>query len=440
MDMLMLARRRSFTTLLFLMGSAGAACAPNSGNQNGGGSAAAAGTGTGSGGSGAGGSGGTTTSSSSGGSGASDGGGTGFIVPTGGAGGSSGGGDHDACASTSASVERTTVTKTVTSPVAIYLVQDRSGSMKDTPAGASASKWDQTTTADNAFVADPLSSGLDVALGFFPTADGQCNGTGYDTPAVALARLPSAAQVTAVANALTSNAPGGRNTGTGTPLEGGLRGGENFCLTYQANNPQERCVVVLITDGAPNGCASDQATLASIASDAKSQANILTFTIGMDGADFGLLDAIAVAGGSNCNPPNAGSEACNVAAGGTSLVDALNLIRTTVTQTQVVKTALPCEYTIPPAEGGQTFDRNEVNVHFTNASQMVEKLLQVKSSGDCANYAGQGWYYDDPTTPTKVELCPSTCTDAEGASAGDSGPPPHVDILFGCATEVAIPS
>src|ERR1041385_1333616 len=68
------------------------------------------------------------------------------------------------CAATHASVERvvtqTMVPVRVAKPVALYLMQDRSGSMKDVPNGANASKWTQTTTALNAFVNAPTSDGL----------------------------------------------------------------------------------------------------------------------------------------------------------------------------------------------------------------------------------------------------------------------------------------
>jgi hypothetical protein len=364
---------------------------------------------------------------------------------------SSGGGGSDAgCAATSASAEQTTVTTTTRSPVAISLVQDRSGSMTDTPPGASSNKWTQTTTADNAFVNDPNSAGLDVALTLFPNGQqpaGDCTGTGYMTPIVPLGRLPSQQQAQAVTSALAGNAPGGRNTGQGTPIEAALRGGEDYCLQFEANNPAEPCVVVLITDGAPNGCSNDQTVLSGIASSAKQQATssggtILTFTIGMNGADFNLLNAIAVAGGGNCAPGTTGMEACNVDTGGTSLIDALNLIRTTVTKTQVVTKALPCEYGIPDPGAGNTFDRDKVNVQYVDGSNTTE-FLRVNDAASCAANGNAGWYYDNPTSPSKVELCPGTCTQVSGsidAGAPPSGTAPRVNVLFGCSTDIAGPS
>jgi hypothetical protein len=380
-------------------------------------------------------------------------------------------GPDGSCAATHAAAERVVTQKTVeipvtvtkADPVALYLMQDRSGSMKDTPNGASTDKWTQTTTAVNAFVNAPASNGLDVALGMFPLDNGTCAGIAYDTPLVGMKRLLDPAQSQAIANALNSNSPGGGggilggifgNPGNaGTPIEGALRGAENFCLQYEATSPTgERCVVVLITDGSPNGCAGDVGTLTGIAADGYSKTGLRTFAIGMDGADFGLMDAIAVAGHSDCTPNTPGQEACNVTGGGTSFSDALALIRNTVTtttttteiQTVVQGTALPCDFTIPAPPDGEKFDRDKVNVQFFNGA--TTDILQVPSPGECANFADVGWYYDDPTTPTKIQLCPATCNQVKAASSSADGGvvtldastalnAPRVDILLGCATQ-----
>lgn len=375
------------------------------------------------------------------------------------------------CAATHAAAERVITQKTVqipvtvtkADPVALYLMQDRSGSMKDTPMGASTSKWTQTTTAVNAFVTAPASNGLDVALGLFPQSAGTCTGTAYDTPVVPMKRILDPAQAQAIASALSSNAPGGGGGflggllggggGSGTPIEGALRGGVNFCLKYEAASPTgERCVLVLITDGAPNGCAGDQATLTGIVADGYAKTGLMTFTIGMDGADFTLLNAIAVAGHSDCTPNVAGNEACNVTGGVQSFNDALALIRNTVTtitttteiQNVVQTSVLPCDFAIPAAPPGEQFDRNKVNVDFVNG--VTESILRVASASDCANFGDKGWYYDDPNAPTKIELCSGTCSAVQAAS-GDGGTvvsldasieAPRVDILLGCASELAV--
>jgi hypothetical protein len=218
-------------------------------------------------------------------------------------------------------------------------------------------------------------------------------------------------------------------------------------MLFQQNSPTgEKCAAVLITDGAPNGCDESQATLTGIVSDAWNQASVMTFAIGMDGAVFSLLDAIAIAGHTDCTPNTVGHEACNVTSGGTSFNDALDLIRDTVTtyetHTEVRTTALPCEFNIPVPSNGDKLDPAKVNMKFVNGAQS-DTILQVPSANDCGAFGDVGWYYDNPAVPTKIQTCPGTCSLIK-ASSGDGGTSadasvPHVDILLGCATEIAIP-
>ena len=64
------------------------------------------------------------------------------------------------------------------------------------------------------------------------------------------------------------------------------------------------CVGVLITDGVPeraDGCIENYQELADIAGTAhRGPAAVRTFAVGMAGADFGLLDAVATEGGTSC--------------------------------------------------------------------------------------------------------------------------------------------
>src|SRR5262249_15532754 len=150
---------------------------------------------------------------------------------------------------------------------------------------------------------------------------------------------------------------------------------------------------VLVTDGQPNGCnltdncpdgggncvdPRSAGILTPIAGNAFGSPNsVVTFTVGMSGVSadgFALLDAIAIAGGSDCTPGTAGGGACNVTTGGAKVfLEALNTIRHSVqvtgtreqTYTSTVTTTLACEWGIPKPEPGKTFDKKLVNVNFT---------------------------------------------------------------------------
>jgi len=192
-------------------------------------------------------------------------------------------------------------------PVAIYLMLDQSWSMVPL--------WPGAFNSITAFVNDPVSAGINVAIQYFPdfAMVGQCNGTGYDVPEVPMGELPAhAVQIT---DSLASHGP----VGIGTPTEGGLRGATMFCKNYQQQNPDVRCVAVLITDGAPSSCDQNHDNLVNIAAQAFAD-GVMTFAVGLAGADFVLLNRIAQAGGGeDCDPGP--QYACDVTADAEGLVD-----------------------------------------------------------------------------------------------------------------------
>jgi hypothetical protein len=217
--------------------------------------------------------------------------------------------------------------------------------------------------------------------------------------------------------------------GAGTPIEGALRGLSTFCKNFQASNPMEKCVAVLVTDGAPSTCDLTTNGLSTIAANALT-GGVTTFAVGLTGADFTLLDKIATAGGAVDCATDPGRFACDISSGPEQLVDVLKKIRdvvTTVTthtetKTHVEKTPLACEWEIPSPPTGELFDRDLVNVVLTAAGKKIP-LGQVASKDDCEV---RGWHYDDEEKPTRIVACPETCdliTSASGAK---------IDILLGC--------
>jgi hypothetical protein len=87
---------------------------------------------------------------------------------------------------------------------------------------------------------------------------------------------------------------------------------------------------------------------------------------------------------------------------------------------------LDCEWAIPPPPPGETFDKGLVNVNYTPSGGTAMPIYHVNTAADCGPQGG--WYYDNNTTPTKVLVCPSTCTTIKADQNG------KIDILFGCAT------
>lgn len=324
---------------------------------------------------------------------------------------------------------------TAPAPIAIYMLLDTSISMNDMSGGGT--KWSTVVSSVDTFLHDDASKFLDVGLQYFPLATPACDGTVYDTPAVPVGRLPGNAD--AISNSLAST-----QLGNFTPIEPALKGMTSFCTQFQAQHPDEECVGVLISDGAPTQCALEQNVLISIAQNAYDTANVKTFTVGMAGADFNLLNQIAMWGGTDCTPsdPNDGY-ACDVSSGMT-LIQAFEAIRKVITtletrtetRTEIRNQIVECEWGLPDTPEtvngeGEEFNKDKVNVVFYEPTQAEKTISKIKPGTTCDGLSG-GWYYDNENSPTKIVACPETCesiTGVEGAS---------IDIQLGCDTIILV--
>ncbi len=358
----------------------------------------------------------------------------------------------------------TTLETQVPAPVALYVVLDNSRSMQETgTTGTTGTKWDEAVTALTRFVEDPASGGIDVAIQYFHPVGAaeepdECDGVAHATPAVAMGRLPE--QAPAIVESLQST-----ELAQSTPTVGALTGGTSYCASFQASHPDEKCVVVLVTDGQPNACGlsaicdvpregeggapgwafgttcvdPDAAGLLTPIAAGGLTSGVVTFTIGMAGVTaegFQLLDQVAVAGGSDCTPELPGAEACDVTTSGAEgFLAALNAIRDsvtvvetiieTITTTQIV--TLPCEWAVPEPPAGETLDPKLVNVNVIDVA--TSPMIYVPSAADCALASGPAWYYDDPIAPTKILVCPATCDTLTAQTTA------RVEVLFGCERE-----
>lgn len=320
----------------------------------------------------------------------------------------------------------------------MYVVLDRSGSMEegapeDTPgdcmvsladAPTVQSKWCLATHALAKYFGSAAAANNRASLQYFPLEGEEDENAPCATggmimqPEVPLSPLPVAAATDALVNSLNAADPGG----DGTPIEAALRGMTSFTA---ANRDGNRVMIgILITDGEPNGCLEDPAMLGQILAAHLQATSLKTFIIGMNGASNETLEQIALGGGAPPHMDFCGAGAptpChywNVGAGDpAAFASALQQIQ--------LSAALPCDFDIPPPPDTQDLDPNLVNVTFTNLG-VANVLSRVNDVTACT---GDGWYYDNIDSPTKVQLCPTTCTTAEMA-----GQDAKVDITFGCET------
>jgi len=351
------------------------------------------------------------------------------------------------CASTS--VQATKV------PLDIYVLFDQSGSMNENVTGGT--KWAVIQGALTSFVQNPASTGISIGIGYFPfvvpgapalcMADADCKVAAGDfgpcvgglpvfgcnffglpacncqkadacqsgtyTSDVGIALLPGVSG--AIVTSLGNHGPGG-----GTPTYPALQGAYKYVNAWATAHPNEKTILVLATDGDPTGCdgtTNNVNTIATtlVAPELAGNPSILTFVIGV-GSSLTSLNQIAASGGTNQAfiVDTAGSDP-----GGQFLADM---------QAIEVSSLLGCQYGIPPTPSGVTFDPAKVNVQYTPSGGTPTELGNVPNPAACNATTGC-WYYDNPSSPSQIILCDSSCQILSNAGSGAK-----VDVLLGCAT------
>ncbi len=351
----------------------------------------------------------------------------------GGGGNTPNGGVGGGCAGTSVTAEKI--------PLDMYIMLDQSGSMTD-PVSGGGDKWTAVTSALDAFVQQPSAAGLGVGLQYFglsaggmtcPTmcttdtdcgacgpcqnfgffgicagaaAGDSCTASDYATPEVEIAPLPGVAQ--SIISSIAAHSPN-----TSTPTSAALQGAVDHAKAWQTSHPNHVVVAVLATDGDPSECDTDLGHINAIAAAGFSGTpKVRTFVVGV-GSSLTALNGIAAAGGT--------SQAFIVDTNQNTnqqFLAALNAIQ---------GTALSCSYQVPVPSMG-TPDYGAVNVQYTpggGGSPVV--IPNVPSAAQCpAN--GDAWYYDNPTSPTQIILCGSSCSKVGADTTG------KIDIVLGCST------
>ncbi len=94
---------------------------------------------------------------------------------------------------------------------------------------------------------------------------------------------------------------------------------------------------------------------------------------------------------------------------------------------------ISCEYQIPVPPDGEVINFEKVNVQFVAHPNAQPQTIYYVAGGAAACNSNGGWYYDNPSQPTKLTLCPQSCQAVQGSQDG------RVDVLFGCDTEVTVP-
>jgi hypothetical protein len=291
-----------------------------------------------------------------------------------------------------------------------FIAIDKSGSMN------SDNKWINSRNAFTAFFTDPGADSLDVALRFWPdegcSEGGGCSIGTCGTPQVPLGSLLDPAHEQALIGLFNSKAPDGL-----TPMSAALAGATSWAANHQQNGGEtgEVSVVILLSDGTPSSCDVNNANIVNIAANAFNNDDVMTFAVGLQGSNEGLMHQIAAAGG---------TQMAYIIGNGNAeqqLLAALQAIQQTV---------LACSFAMPESpDPNMPVDPNQVNITYTAGDGSGTQTIP-KVDGEYACGGGGGWYYDDNADPSVINLCPGSCTQVQANTDGS------LEVEIGCATVV----
>lgn len=312
----------------------------------------------------------------------------------------------------------------------IYIMFDQSGSMCSCiDAGASQicpdpdcaqTRLDAVRAATDQFLHDPKSAGIGVGLGLFgkqPIGQASCLAGDYEAAGVAIGALPGNAST--IMAALNQLEPTGE-----TPTGAAIRGACTYARGYKQSAQGHQVVILLLTDGKPEAPATCQGgqgaccpsldDAVTAAAECRSAAEIKTYVLGV-GPLLENLEQIAVAGGTGSAYLVEGGDVSS------QVLEALNRIRGDA--------AIPCEVSLPTPPVGQVLAYDQVNLEYESSVCESTLFYSVQTAAECA--AEDGWYYDDPSAPQSIHLCPKSCERV-------SGPGGRLFYSVGCATQFRI--
>jgi hypothetical protein len=271
----------------------------------------------------------------------------------------------------------------------LFVMLDVSESMR-----LNADRWGRVSSAIEAFVQSPDAEGLGVGIGYFGSS---CNPNDYARPDVPIGVVPAIAP--AILDSLDRQTPG-----SGRPTLPALQGALMYASQSVGTQTGHRPLIVLITDGAPQGCNGDIAAVSRAAAlGTVAIPQVLTHVL--DVGDVGMFDPVARAGG---------TEKARVAQTTEQIVDVLKEISG--------RKAL-CEFVLP-ATGRPGIDAGKLNVFVQPVRGTESLVVRVEGPESCDADSG-GWYLDHGDGgQTSIVFCPATCSRVTGTT--------RIRITLGC--------
>jgi hypothetical protein len=297
-------------------------------------------------------------------------------------------------------------------PVDLFIMMDRSVSMNELLEDGVTTRWEALHDAVESFVSTENNQ-LRVGISFFNrtgAADDNldCDVDYYATPYVEIGELDEAGPE--IVQAMEDVVPGGL-----TPTLPALQGAIQHAREWAETNAGRATAVLLVTDGYPTQCQEVIGInqVVEVAEDGYlNEPYIRTYVFGL-AADFNL-DSVALGGGTrNAYIVDEGDVSG-------SFANAL---------ANVAGSRLACKYELPTPPAGMNLNLDEVQIVYTTATGESEEVPRITSGEACARKPNGGWYYDDPTDPSTIEVCSCTCQRFQAGS---------IEVRLGCEPRVGI--
>jgi MYXO-CTERM domain-containing protein len=192
-----------------------------------------------------------------------------------------------------------------------------------------------------------------------------------------------------------------------------LRGAVEHARALRLAEPTRDVVITIVTDGEPSSCADFPNTMGGVVELAREAATvppeIRTMLIGFASGFAERLDQVAAAGGS-----------------GKAIVigsDPTTAQRLVTTLKSVRDDARTCRYGVPSVNAKVT--PRDIGVSLTPSPGAQAQVLPLfGAESRCGN--APGFYVDDPESPKRLSLCPTSCALAH------VDPRSKVDVSVGC--------
>lgn len=286
-------------------------------------------------------------------------------------------------------------------PLDLYLMFDQSGSMSTVvDEKTQATRIDVVRTAVEAFLQDEESIGMGAGIGYFghqPLGETTCDPADYTNADVEIGALPG--QEPALLSSLAEREPTGE-----TPTGAAIRGACDYVSSYRVDHAGRNPAILLVTDGEPKAPLSketceptlDDAVVA--AEECYQEKGIRIYVLGV-GPSLTNLRVIAEAGGTEdaflADLDNA-----------QQVLEAFRAVR--------FAAQLPCELALSPdVTSGDGVDFSASTVAYLDFMCTYEPLVEVESAEACGEQSG--WYFDEPSAPTKIVLCDVACGNVKSA-------------------------